>query len=95
MKTAKLLNKSGVDFVAVIIPYFQSKYNSDWTANYSRIKHLLEEFNIPYIDLHGKFENIDDPSWRIQEKDNCHPSKKGHQVIAKNIHTFLIDRLKY
>jgi len=89
----KICKENDIKLVAVIIPYFKSKYEYSEKESYIKIKQYLEKYSINYIDLHGKFKNIDDLSWRLWEKDYIHPNEKGHEIIADEIYKYLKDDL--
>ncbi len=93
INTAKLLDNSKVDSFAVIIPYFKSRYSDTTTQHYLRIRELLNEVKINCLDLHGRFENIDNPAWRLNEDDWIHPSEKGHKIISESIFEYLLEHV--
>ena len=82
-------------FICAIIPYFKNKYSKNEQAGYEEILNSLKEHNVPYLDLHGCFKDRDEPSWRFKETpdDFVHPSKKGHDVIAENLYSYLMKNL--
>ncbi len=85
-----ITEKRNIKLLGVIIPYFKNKYNKEEKTAYARETMLLAGCKIRYLDLHGKFPDIDDLSWRNNRRDWVHPSVNGHIIIAREIYNYLL-----
>lgn len=91
----KTTTKRNTPIMALLIPYLKSDYETKEQKDYGQIREILEDRGVNYLNLHGEFENIDDPSWRNRREDFIHPSEKGHYLIAEKLYKYLMDNLTY
>lgn len=55
---------------------------------------LLDELEIPYVDLFEFFGNQEPTQYQIEIEDEWHPNALGHSTIAEYIYPPLLDRIK-
>ncbi|MBU1125642.1 MAG: SGNH/GDSL hydrolase family protein [Candidatus Omnitrophica bacterium] len=90
-----LTQRKNIPLMGVIIPYLKNRYSSAEEEEYATMRHLLEETGIRYLDLHGDFTDRDEPSLRRSPQDGIHHSEAGHRVIARILHTYLLQDLSW
>lgn len=55
------------------------------------VKKQLEPYNIPVLDLYGKFIGLESPQKYYLENDHAHWNALGHKLVADHLQTFLKD----
>lgn len=90
-KIRGLTEPNNIKLAAAIIPYLVERYDEPKAGEYSRMKAILFQSGLPFIDLHGIFPDIESPKWRANPGDHIHPSEEGHGIMARKIYEFLVN----
>lgn len=61
----------------------------DW---HSRLARFAEELQVPFLDLYGTFEGLDETLLRVNPDDE-HPSPFAHDLAARQLARFISDHL--
>lgn len=92
-KFIDLAYSKDIKVVALIWPYMKNDY-SDWElTQYKEIRTILENYGIPYLDLHESFDNRDVIDLRSHPSDYIHPSRGAFRIMTPDIHNFILENL--
>jgi len=69
-------------------PKYAAKYDGE---NYKKVINLIEEFNIPIIDMHKFFKEHKDPLSMFPFRRQLHYNEIGYRFVANKIYQFVIE----
>ena len=80
-------NNSKLYFVYLPHYYrYTGNNNNDYSFNYKTVINIVDNLNIPIIDLNKElFSKLDDPLSLFPYRMDGHYTKEGHELVAKTI----------
>ena len=90
--TKELINKNNSKLYFVYLPVY-SRYSRTYdNTNYNLVKNILNELNIPFIDIHREvFENEQNPLKLFPFEQPGHYNIDGYEKVAETIYKFSKD----
>lgn len=90
----KICKKKKIPLFTVIFPYLKplKEYSRVEIEEYKSMLAVLKTLDIEYIDLHSYFSAEKIKSLRSYKEDYIHPSKEGHEIAAKVIYDYLVEK---
>ena len=100
LREIKSICKSkNIILLGVIFPYLKSleEYTAYELKEYNSMIKVLEGLGIDYIDLHHFFPKEREKlrALRYYQGDFIHPSREGHELIARTIYNYLIKKYNF
>jgi lysophospholipase L1-like esterase len=90
IKIKKFLDEQGIKFCAVIFPNKKTRETYRHASLHQRIRSVLTNLHVPYIDLYREFNIIGSADiWA----DKSHPNGKGNRIAAEALLDFLLPML--
>ena len=88
MKFAKnLVDQNSSNFYFVYLPGFDRYISSDFEKNYKKIKLIVEDLNIPFIDISKEvFEKEESPLKLFALESKAHYNVEGYRKTAEAIY---------
>lgn len=89
----RITSQKHIPLLLVILPFLKDfyQYAPQEKDQYNAILNIVQELQIPYIDMRPCFENAENwELFRYKERpdDYTHTNNLGHQLIAKTIHAY-------
>ncbi len=91
IRIKKYLDKKGIPLSVIMFPFRQIEDNYVYSSLHKRVHELLENMDIPYIDLFEEFNR------KLKDKDiwvdRLHPNTRGNEAAAQKLYEFLTPML--
>jgi lysophospholipase L1-like esterase len=62
---------------------------------FTGVRELLREVDIPYIDLLDAFADVDDPRQYRVSDENTHPNERGHRHLYERLHAQIMENPEF
>jgi hypothetical protein len=93
-KANELALNNNINFYFVYLssrPKYAAKYDGE---NYKKVINLIEEYNIPIIDMHKFFKEHNDPLSMFPFRRQLHYNEIGYKFVANKIYEFITEHEK-
>jgi hypothetical protein len=93
-KANELALNNNINFYFVYLssrPKYAAKYDGE---NYKKVINLIQEYNIPIIDMHKFFKEHNDPLSMFPFRRQLHYNEIGYKFVANQIYEFITEHEK-
>jgi lysophospholipase L1-like esterase len=88
-----ICRSNGTQLKVVLLPELHAPARYPFLKQHAQVAQVLNEANVPYLDLVSKFSGIQNPESLWVAPDDAHPNARAHRIIADSTLEFLSKKL--
>ena len=92
-KINNIAQSSGAKLVVCVIPLLDFPLNSGYPFKsvHQKLADFFEQQSIPFLDLFGSFEGLDNKRLQTRPGEDSHPNEIAHRIVAEGLYRWLYE----